>query len=129
MMELDKAAEVCQYVAEQRARWGRHSGFGQYSDAQVLDALLALADADLFSLQGEKELRIKANRRAGAAEAREKKSKARIAELEATHKELLGELRASESKVRELEADLEEYRKLEVMHEAALAEPQEPLDE
>jgi hypothetical protein len=119
MMELDKAAEICQYVAEQRARWGRHSGFGQYSDAQVLDALLALADADLFSLQGEKELRIKANRRAGAAEAREKKSKARIAELESTLDELDGALKAAE-------ADLKEYRKMEIDLEVALAEP---LDE
>ena len=81
-IDLEKAAAICAEVASHRARWGKHGGFGSYSSDDVLDALVDAHAAGLFDLSGEKEARVKANRRAAAAEARATKAQKRIDYLE-----------------------------------------------
>lgn len=100
MTDLDKAAEICAQVAADRIRWGKHGGFNQYSEEQVADALVALHNADVFGMQGEKEERIKANRAKGAAEARAVKFKLRASTLES-------KLEVANERIAELEKELE----------------------
>lgn len=81
--ELEKAAAICKQVAEDRARWGKHGGFNMYSEQQVLDALVALGQHDVFDQADERAARIAANRAKGAAEARAVKFKHKMQTLEA----------------------------------------------
>ena len=103
MTDLLKAAEICTHVAESRKRWGRHAGFGEYTPETVLDALLAIHEAGLFELEGEKDARIASNRAKGAAEARAKKYKD---QLDEKTKELRDALRALESMEKHLDMEM-----------------------
>lgn len=74
-MNIDKARKILVEVAEQRKRWGKHSGFGAYSADDALDALLfvyegGFLDHDDETVQRLREEKNKANRQTAAANAR-----------------------------------------------------------
>ena len=80
MSDISKAKEIVSETAKHRARWGRHAGIPpQFSDEQVLDALVSLQESGLLEVEDNvDELRSQlatANRQRGAAEARAKKYK------------------------------------------------------
>lgn len=78
MTELERARQICESVAAQRARWGRHAGFGEYTADEVLDALMALYEAGGLEEGISRDELSKANRAKGAAEARAKRYKAQL---------------------------------------------------
>lgn len=73
-MDRAKALVIVTDVAAARKRWGRHSGFGEYPEAEVLDALLFIAEEGLLDFTtSAAELKIAltaSNRAKGAAESR-----------------------------------------------------------
>ena len=81
-MELSKAQEICNAVAAEAERWGKHAGFASYHPDDVQQALIACKEAGLFDLQGEREARVKANKNAGAAKARAVRAQKKVQELE-----------------------------------------------
>lgn len=78
MSELDKARAICESVAKQRARWGRHAGFGDFTPEELLDAVMALYEAGGLEAGISRDELSKANRAKGAAEARAKRYKAQL---------------------------------------------------
>ncbi len=96
--QLGQAQQICDHVAKQRKRWGRHAGFGDFSQEQVLDALVALHEEGMFEQLDEALDVAAANRRAGAAEARESKTRKRLENVEA-------QLTAALARIEELEGE------------------------
>ena len=83
MIDLTKAKQICAETAAHRIRWGRHAGVPpSVNDTQLLDALVALHDSGVLSLEPEQDdLRsdlILSNRQKGMAEARAKKYKGQL---------------------------------------------------
>jgi len=81
-MSIERARTILKAVAEQREQWGRHSGFGEYAEHDVLDALVFIhlggyLDMDNTTVAGLKEEKTKARRQTAAANARAVKFQAR----------------------------------------------------
>ncbi len=81
-MEVKEAKQILQTVASHRDQWGKHSGWAEYSDQDVLDALLYIHKEGFLDISLEdrdlKSQLTAANRAKGAAEARSTKDKRRL---------------------------------------------------
>ena len=80
-MDLEKAKLICNDVAAQRKRWGKHAGFHPHSKAAVLDALVLISEQGLFDREDQHDDLVLANRQKGMAEARATKYKRELDEL------------------------------------------------
>lgn len=87
-MDLERAKEICNEVAAQRKRWGRHAGFHPHSDWEVLDALVLISEEGLFDREDQHDDLVLANRQKGMAEARATKYKKELDELKKQLQEL-----------------------------------------
>lgn len=109
MDNLDKAKRIVARVIEQRQRWGKNAGFAEYSEADVLDALVAIADAGFLEFTGEEHDKIVASNRAkGAAEARATKYKNQLDHANEQIRALTIALEESEDESCQLRRQLEE---------------------
>ena len=80
-MDLERAKQICNDVAAQRKRWGKHAGFHPHSKASVLDALVLISEQGLFDREDQHDDLVLANRQKGMAEARATKYKKELDEL------------------------------------------------
>lgn len=107
--KIDKAREICAAVASNRARWGRHAGFGSYSEAEVLDALVEIHEEGyLDSIDNPRKALSAANRAKGAAEAREQKYKGQLEFANEQIRALTIALEESEEETEQLQVRLQE---------------------
>lgn len=125
--ERDKAVAIVSRVAEQRKRWGKHSGFAEYTEDDVLDALLFIHGAGLLDFEGDyaqaKEDMTASNRAKGAAEARAKKYKGQLDALQEQLGVMVIALEDAEGEISDLKAELataQEER--DIYHEELLSE-------
>jgi len=82
-MDKDNALKIAGQIAAQKVRWGRHYNItSDYSDETVAKVIMALSQAEAAGPEMvPKDQLSAANRRAGAAEAREKNLRQRIEAL------------------------------------------------
>ena len=100
-MDINKAARICSDVAENYARWGKHAGFGDFSQREVMDALILLHNEGVFSYPDEHEARVLANRQKAAAEARAIKYKGQLDELHDAYNKLEQEFLEYKQQIKE----------------------------
>ena len=110
--ELKNAKKIVAHVAAQRKRWGLLSGFGEYSQEEVLDALMAIHNANILDIDGDdlREQVTKANRAKGAAVSRELRQKQISDELRAEVNDLRKDNAEMLAQIDALEEDLRKWK-------------------
>ncbi|MHC4371672.1 MAG: hypothetical protein ACYSW8_28995 [Planctomycetota bacterium] len=98
-MNLELAKQICTEVGAERKRWGRHAGAGQWRSEDLLDALMCVYEAGLFDSKIDKDALTKANRAKGAAEARAKRYKGQLDDLNVQYAELVIKLEEAEAQI------------------------------
>ena len=85
-MDEQRARTIISSIAAQVKRWGKHAGFTEFRQEEVLEAIAFVDELGYFELGEERELRIKANRGKAAAEARATKYQKELETLRAIKK-------------------------------------------
>jgi hypothetical protein len=109
MKRLEEARKIVKRVAEQRKRWGKQAGMGEFSEYEILEALKEIDDAGILDAPPfSKEEITKQNRAKGAAEARAKKYKGLLDAANVNIKDLTEALEDAENEIQTLRTQLEE---------------------